>query len=179
MDHEELNYSSNFIHTDCGICCYGMKDFFEKAFPDKITEIKEMFVPQDVQMRSVTLHPFRSVLSIVKKDHLPEINDVEKIWMPIMYYNNFFMTRTAFWQTPEILEVLDKIDKDGSIFYFRWGDAPLQSLLVMLMSPAEKIKKATFAYSKRLQREAFVGDDKKYHSYMPATYDKTSCITDI
>ena len=177
MNDADLNYSSNFIHTDCGICCYGMKDFFEETFPDKVTQMKEMFIAQDLQMRSVKMHPFRSVLSIVK-DPLPEIKDVEKIWMPVMYYNNFFITRTAFWRTPEMLEVLDKIDKNGSIFYFRWGDSPLQSLLVMLMSPPEKIKKATFAYSKRLQREAFKDDDNKYHSYMPSTYDKSSCVTE-
>jgi hypothetical protein len=176
MNDEDLNYSSNFIHTDCGICCYGMKEFFENTFPNKVTEMKEMFVPQEIQMRSVKMHPFRAVLSIVK-DPVPELKDVEKLWMPIMYYNNFFMTRTSFWRTPEMLEALDKIEKDGSIFYFRWGDAPLQSLLVMLLSPPQKIKKASFAYSKRLQREAFKGDDDKYHSYMPATYDKSSCIT--
>jgi len=44
MNDEDLNYSSNFIHTDCGICCYGMKEFFENTFPNKVTEMKEMFV---------------------------------------------------------------------------------------------------------------------------------------
>lgn len=173
MKDEDLNYSSNLIHTDCGLCCYGMKDFFASQFPDK--DLSSMFVANDIQMRSVLMHPFRSVLSIVK-DPLPVVNETEKVWMPVMYYNNFFMTRTAFWRQPEVLQILDEIDKDGSIFYFRWGDSPIQSLIVMLLSPPEKIKKASFAYSKRLQREAFESDDNEYYSYMPAVYTNSSCM---
>lgn len=176
MKTEDLNYSSNLIHTDCGLCCYGMKDFFEREYPEKAATIKEIFVPQEIQM-DYTRQSFRALLSVVKDD-LPLVKEKETIWMPTMYYNNFFITRTAFWNTPEMLAIIDKIDKDGSIFYFRWGDSPIQSILVMLMSAPEKIKKATFAYSKRLQREAFKDDEGNYHSYMPLTYDKTSCMTD-
>ena len=177
MKNADLNYASNILHTDCGICCYGMKAFFEKEFPDKKSLLAEMFQPQELPMRSVQLHPFRSVLSITQNP-LPDIREKETIWMPVMYYNNFFITKTAFWNTPEMKEKLQKIDQNGSIFYFRWGDAPLQSLLVMMFSPAEKISKASFAYSKRLQREAFKGDDGHLHSYMPDSYEKTSCMVD-
>lgn len=177
MKEKELNYASNLLHADCGICCYGMKEFFEREYPDRKDVIANMFIPQEVPMRSVTLHPFRTLLSITQSP-LPEIGETQTVWMPIMYYNNFFITRTAFWETPEMKEVLEKIDKNGSIFYFRWGDAPLQSILAMLHSKPEQISKASFAYSKRLQREAFKGDDGNYHSYMPDTYNKTSCITE-
>jgi len=179
MHEKDLNYASNFIHTDCGICCYGMKEFFEtELFPEKKEALGEMFKPQEIPMRSVVLHPFRSVLSIVENP-LPDLREKETLWQPIMYYNNFFITKTAFWQTEEMLDKLRRIDEKGSIFYYRWGDSPLQSLLVMLMSPADKISKASFAYSKRLQREAFNGDDGKFYPYMPATYDKSSCITEV
>lgn len=177
MKNEHLDYASNMVHIDCGICSYGMKEFFEQEFPEKKAALQEMFVPQEIPMRAVTMHPFRAILSLTQ-DPLPTLKETEKIWMPIMYYNNFFITRTAFWRTPEMKAMLEKIDKNGSIFYFRWGDSPLQSILVMLMSTPDKIKKASFAYSKRLQREAFKGDDGHYHSYMPASYDKTSCITE-
>jgi hypothetical protein len=30
MKDKNLIYSSNLLHVDCGICCYGMKDFFKK-----------------------------------------------------------------------------------------------------------------------------------------------------
>lgn len=176
MQTNDLNYSSNFIHMDCGICCYGMKQFFEKEFPDKKDMLKELFKAQEVPMRSVMFHPFRSVLSITQNP-LPDIREKETLWMPIMYYNNFFITKTAFWEQPEVKEKIKRIDEDGSIFYFRWGDSPLQSLLVMMFSDPEKIQKATFAYSKRLQREAFKDDSGNYQCYMPPSYDKTSCMT--
>jgi hypothetical protein len=177
MKDKDLNYASNFLHTDCGLCCYGMKQFFEQEFPDKHDLLKQLFKPLELPMRSVVLHPFRSVMSIVE-DPLPDIRETETVWQPIMYYNNFFITKTAFWQTEEMLEKLKSIDEKGSIFYYRWGDSPLQSLLVMMFSSPDKISKAKFAYSKRLQREAFNGDDGKYYPYMPATYDKSSCITE-
>jgi alpha 1,2-mannosyltransferase len=177
MKEEDLNYASNLLHVDCGICSYGMKDFFEKEFPEKKEMLQEMFIPQEIPMRSVTLHPFRTILSLTQNP-LPPMKEVEKIWMPVMYYNNFFVTKTAFWETPEMKETLEKIDKNGSIFYFRWGDSPLQSILAMLYSKPEQISKASFAYSKRLQREAFKGDDGHFHPYMPENYTKTSCITE-
>ena len=173
---KDLNYASNFLHVDCGICCYGMKDFFDKYYPDKKELLTEMFIEQEVPMRTVQFHPFRTILSLTQKP-LPVIKEKEKLYMPIMYYNNFFITKTSFWHQPEVQSILQKIEEDGSIFYFRWGDAPLQSLIVMLHSPADKISKANFDYSKRLQRESFKGDDGHYHAYMPASYDQSSCIS--
>lgn len=176
MKNKDLNYASNFLHVDCGMCCYGMKGFFEQHFPDKKETIKELFIEQKIPMRAVQFHPFRTILSITQNP-LPELKETETLWMPIMYYNNFFMTKTNFWYQENVKEILKKIDEDGSIFYFRWGDAPLQSLIVMLLSPPEKVSKANFEYSKRLQRESFKGDDGHYHAYMPESYDKSSCIT--
>jgi hypothetical protein len=174
---KDLNYASNFVHVDCGICCYGMKRFFDKHYPDKQKMIQEMFMEQKVPLRSVQFHPFRTILSLTQKP-LPTLSDTETLWMPIMYYNNFFITKPSFWYQEDVQKTLKAIDEDGSIFYFRWGDAPLQSILVMLHSTPDKISKANFEYSKRLQREAFKGDDGHYHPYMPETYDKSSCITE-
>ncbi|NBV05297.1 MAG: hypothetical protein EBS08_06515 [Cytophagia bacterium] len=35
-----------------------------------------------------------------------------------------------------------------------------------------------FCYAPTLQREAFLDDHGEFHSYMPDTYDKSSCITE-
>lgn len=172
---KDLVYASNMLHVDCGICCYGMKDFFEKRYPQKKAELQEAFVAQDVPMRSVEFHPFRMLLSVTQ-DPLPVINDTMKLHMPIMWYNNFFITRPAFWLQPEVQKAIDDIDKNGSIFYFRWGDAPLQTLLVAMHADPSQFSRAVFRYSKRMQREAFLGDDGEYHSYMPGSYDHSSCI---
>ena len=172
---KSLVYASNFLHVDCGICCYGMKDFFERTFPDKVPMLKEMFMEQEIPTRAVQFHPLRSLLSITH-DTPPPIQEKMKLHMPIMYYNNFFITKSAFWTRPDVKQAIDAIDHNGSIFYYRWGDAPLQSILVMLFAKPEEVSRSMFRYSKRMQREAFYGDDKEYHSYMPDTYDKSSCI---
>ena len=173
---KDLNYSSNIIHVDCGICCYGMKEFFDNEFPDKKNNIKEMFTEQQIPLRHVSFHPLRTLLSITQNP-LPELSDKMTVYMPTMYYNNFFITKTKFWDREDVKNILKKVDDNGSIFYFRWGDAPLQTIIVMLLSEPEKIYKSNFEYSKRLQREVFIGDNKQYYSYMPDSYDNTSCIT--
>ena len=170
-----LVYASNIVHVDCGICCYGMKEFFEKKYPEKSDLWKETFLPQEIPMGAVDFFPLRALLSITQ-DPLPEIQDKMTLHMPVMYYNNFFITKTDFWFRPEVQEAIQAIDENGSIFYFRWGDAPLQSILVMLFAKKEEISRSVFKYSKRMQREAFYGDDKKYHSYLPANYNQSSCV---
>ena len=72
---------------------------------------------------------------------------------------------------------IDAIDADGSIFYWRWGDAPLHTILVMLFEK-DRVGRAKFAYSKRMQREAFIDDDGEPHAYMPGTYDRSSCMSE-
>lgn len=177
VNEKGLQYASNMIHVDCGLCCYGMKEFFEKTYPEKQEFIRKMFVKQEIPTRAVQFHPFRTLLSITHNPP-PNIEERMTLWMPIMYYNNFFITKTDFWRREEVQKAIHEIDQDGSIFYYRWGDAPLQSILVMLFAKETEINRCIFKYSKRLQREAFQGDDGEYHSYMPETYDKTSCISE-
>jgi alpha 1,2-mannosyltransferase len=174
-DQKALVYASNMLHVDCGICCYGMKEFFEKLYPHKKNELREAFMSQEIPMRAVDFHPFRTLLSITQNP-LPEIPEKMRVHMPLMWYNNFFITKTSFWQRPDVQEAIRKIDENGSIFYFRWGDAPLQTLLVTLHAAPSEYNRAVFKYSKRMQREAFQGDDGEYHSYMPTHYEQSSCV---
>lgn len=174
-----LMYASNLIHVDCGICCYGMKEFLESVTPPEKHEfVRQMFVKQEIPARASQFMGFRALLSILHEDKPWEIQDKMELWMPIMYYNNWFITRTSFWQREDVQDMLKKIDENGSIFYCRWGDAPIQSAIVMLFAEPAQVSRAIFKYSKRLQREAFEDDDGRYHSYMPDTYDKSSCITE-
>jgi alpha 1,2-mannosyltransferase len=177
MKEKDLVYASNMVHTDCGICNYGMKDFFMNLFPERKDDLEKLFIKQEVPSRLVTFHPLRSLLSSMVSP-LPTIGESITLWMPIMYYNNFFITKTEFWRRPDVSKTLDAIDQNGSIFYFRWGDAPLQTLVASMHAQPNQIQRAIFKYSKRMQREAFKGDDGNYHSYMPDTYDKSSCMTE-
>jgi hypothetical protein len=175
----KLVYASNIIHIDCGICCYGLKEFLDREYPDRGDFIRQMFVPSEIQTRAVRFHPFRSLLSIMHEGGaMPEIPERMQLWMPLCNYNNYHITRTDFWLREDVQALIKKIDEDGSIFYYRWGDAPLQSVIVMLHAKPDEISRTIFKYSKRMQREAFYGDDKEYHCYMPETYDKSSCITE-
>jgi len=179
MDEKKLVYSSNFVHMDCGICCYGMKKFFMKNFKDTESQDKlnKIFVEQKIDMKDFRFYHFGRLLSINEKP-LPEPTHEFKLDSPLIYYNNFFITKTSFWLKPEVQKIIEEIDKDGSIFYYRWGDAPLQSLIVLLLAKESEVDRCVFKYSKRMQREAFLGNDKIYHSFMPERYDQSSCVSE-
>lgn len=175
-EDQKLVYASNMLHVDCGLCCYGMADFFKQLFPDRKDFVQQMFV--EGEMNLVYSHDFRSVVSIASSDKLPVFEEKTNVPMPIMYYNNFHITKPSFWLREDVQKTIDAVDKNGSIFYYRWGDAPLQSIIVALHAKENEISRCKFAYSKRMQREAFLGDDGAWHQFMPDTYDKTSCITE-
>jgi hypothetical protein len=180
MNEKNLVYSSNIIHTDCGICCYGMKKFFIDNFKDnklQINQLDKIFVEQKINMKSFAYHSFRKLLSI-NEESLPELKEDFILYSPLIYYNNFFITKTSFWLKPEVKKIIEEIDKNGSIFYYRWGDAPLQSIIILLFTKESEVERCIFKYSKRMQRESFYGDDKTYYSYMPEHYDQSSCITE-
>lgn len=175
MAANDLVYSSAMVHVDCGICNMGMKEFFDERFPDKKDTIQKMFQPSEIPLTAPHFHPFRKLLSVMHGDSIP-LREKLQTWMPIIYYNNFFITKTAFWMQDDVQQTIDAVDRHGGIYYYRWGDAPMQTIIMHLFAKPEQIKRAMFRYSKRLQREAFLDDIGMYHSYMPPTYDLTSCV---
>ena len=174
---KQLVYASNFLHTDCGICNYGMMEFFQRKFPERRENISKMFVQQQVPSRAVQIHPFRTLLSITQET-FPQIDEQITLHMPVIFYNNFFITKSSFWQRPDVQALIKEIDEDGSIYYFRWGDAPLHTLIVQLMATPDEVSRSVFKYSKRLQRESFLGNTGVWHEYMPTDYKNSSCITE-
>jgi len=177
MEEKKAVYASNLIHTDCGLCCYGMKEFFEPKFRKKGQEalIGELFMPMKIPMKAIQCHTFRSVLTLNNVTHVPEELPA---WSPVIYYNNFFVMSMDFWRSPEVQTLVDEIDQNGSIFYYRWGDAPLHTVIVSLLGGVDRIERFSFKYSKRMQREAFLGDDGNLHCYMPGDYKSSSCVSD-
>jgi len=170
MYEKQLIYVSNFVHIDCGLCNYGMKDLFKTIFPDS-KEIDKLFISSKLPMKTDVFEKFNQILQLNKLE--PSQTDINTD-MPIMYYNNFFITKTDFWQRNDVKNVIQKINDHGGIFYYRYGDAPLQTLIVSLLNP-QGISRTSFKYSKRLQREVFKYGNEM-HSYMPKNYDDTSCI---
>jgi len=174
MKDKDLNYISNIVHIDCSICNYGMKDFFEGIYPNKKDKIKELFMEHKLDNTSKYFNKFKEIYSIINEKEYNETTI--EMAMPLMYYNNFCITRPSLWNSKEIKNIINEIDKLGYIFYYRWGDAPLHTL-IMTLYDNKKLSKFSFKYSKRLQREAFKDDNGNLHSFMPSTYDNNSCIS--
>lgn len=177
MAQKKAVYASNLIHTDCGLCCYGMKEFFEPKFHEKKMGglLSELFLPTKIPMKAIQCHTFRSVMTLNGVTHVPEELSA---WSPVIYYNNFFVMSMDFWRSPAVTALVDDIDANGSIFYYRWGDAPLHTVIASLLGGVDRIERFSFKYSKRMQREAFLGDDGNLHCYMPGDYASSSCVSE-
>jgi hypothetical protein len=176
MEERSLIYISNLVHIDCGLCCYGMKELFEKILPDKKEDLKQLFTESKIPMTDINFIRFNEVYKLVEGKSYENANNEFIINMPIMYYNNFFVTDVSFWNRYDVKDIITKINNDGKIFYYRHGDAPIQTIIVTLLEP-QKISRTIFKYSKKLQRECFVDNNKNIHIYMPKTYAHNSCIT--
>jgi hypothetical protein len=172
--NKELVYVSNFVHVDCGICCYGMKDLFDEMYPAKKEQISKLFTEMKIEKGNIYYEKFMKTYQIVEGKKYDK--DILISYMPTMYYNNFFVTSTAFWKRADVQEIINKIDIKGSVFYYRHGDAPLHTLIVTLIAP-DSVSRTVFKYSKMLQRSAFIDSENNIHSFMPKDYKNTSCIT--
>jgi len=173
MRDNQFVYMSNIVHIDCGICNYGMKDLFKPYATEE--KLDKMFVNYKIKKDMNILQNFKKVFKIVNDKELDDSEDVNN-YMPLMFYNNFFITETKFWKRNDVRNIIDVIDKHGGIFYYRYGDAPLQTIIVGLFG-GDKTSRTVFKYSKRLQREAFIDNNGNLHSYMPKSYEHSSCIT--
>lgn len=167
-------YMSNIVHVDCGICNYGMKELFIKLFPEKKDLIDTLFIKTTIDNNNNFYNKFCHLYKLINND---EIGKSIEINMPIMYYNNFFITNTSFWKRKEVKETIQYINNTGNIFYYRYGDAPLQTLITSLFEK-DKIVRTVFKYSKRMQRECFIDLNDNINQYMPKEYTNSTCIFD-
>ena len=174
MRDKDLIYLSNIIHLDCSICNYGMKEFFLKHYENKKEKINELFMDHKLSNDNGYFENFKKLYKKINNEEEYNSNTVE-MSMPFMYYNNFNIINVDIWNTPEIQDIVNKIDEQGYIFYCRWGDAPLQTIILSLYD-SDRITKVNFKYSKRLQREAFKDDKGSLHSFMPNDYNNNSCV---
>jgi hypothetical protein len=150
-----------------------MKDFFLKHYASEKDKINELFMDHTLNNNNEYFNKFKSLHKALNNEDY-EGASIE-LNMPFMYYNNFNIINVDVWNKPEIQDIVNKIDEQGYIFYCRWGDAPLQTIILSLYDNT-RITKVNFKYSKRLQREAFKDDEGKLHSFMPSDYDNNSCV---
>jgi len=175
MKNKDLIYMSNIVHIDCGICNYKMKEMFQSIFPNMGEKLNSMFISSKLTANMKEIYgKVKQIIELNGDAEIGEKNEDIELNMPVMYYNNFFITSTKFWQREDVRTVVNKINDNGGIFYYRYGDAPLQTIIATLMEPM-RVSRTVFKYSKRLQREVFC-DGNNIQSYMPKSYDESSCI---
>ena len=59
------------------------------------------------------------------------------------YYNNFFITRIDFWHQPDVQPFLHHFDRIGGGYKYRWNDLIMQSVVVQIFLPKERVYKFT------------------------------------
>lgn len=63
-------------------------------------------------------------------------------------FNNFFIVDLSIYKNPQVLDFLSFIYTTGGIYYFRWGDALIQSAIFHIWPHLFKTRQLTFAYQK-------------------------------
>lgn len=182
MAEKDLVYASPILHIDCAVTLYGFKDLVSKIVadlaPTKRDVFEGMFMKQTIPLKDFRFANFRRFLTVFHDQQPPPMADSMDLHTCMNYYQNMHITKVSFWSRPEVQEAIERIDRSGLIYYARLGDAPIHTVLVGLFAEPSQVRKMNLRYSKRMQREAFPGDDNKLHVFMPDTYDKSSCITE-
>lgn len=162
------------VHIDCPICTHGMRALF-----------RDMGLVNDANDARLFLRAPLKREFLEGIDAVPEYDGVGAMvaTMPVNLFNNFSVNDVAFWRRDDVRAVLRAIDATGNVFYYRWGDAPLLTLIASTLGNTRYpgggggtggLQLLKVRYSKRLQREAFVDAAKTPHRYMPGSYDDDS-----
>lgn len=168
-----LDYLSCQLHLECAICSLGMKRFFLERFPRRRSRIERQFVPLDGAPTAKEQDGLQRLAAALPDDDGLRADIAGPRSAPLMFYNNFHITKPAFWLRDDVRETLHAIDASGAVFYRRWGDAPLQTLIVTAHARPSAVGLYPLRYSKRAQREAFRDDDGCLHDHVPAMYAQT------
>ena len=89
------------------------------------------------------------------------------------YYNNFHITRIAFWKRPEVQYFLHHMDRVGAAYKYRWGDLLIQSAAVQIFMPKGKVYKfEDWTY----EHATIIGGKLKYGGIYHGTQDKDAKV---
>ena len=56
-----------------------------------------------------------------------------------MFFTNFFVSRVDWWFHQDVQRFLAAVNKTGSVYSHRWGDAPIQTTALKLFAPAAAV----------------------------------------
>jgi alpha 1,2-mannosyltransferase len=59
----------------------------------------------------------------------------------VYYYNNFEIVNIKKYYTNQVKEINKKIHESGNVYYYRWGDAPIRTILLSIFFDKNQIKR--------------------------------------
>ncbi len=85
---------------------------------------------------------FNFIINNVNHDNILDkkysfIDDGELVY----YYNNFEVVDIKKYYNDKVKEINKKIYETGNIYYYRWGDAPIRTVLLSLLFDKSKIRR--------------------------------------
>lgn len=82
-------------------------------------------------------HVIQGLFPFIKEQIETEYSFEEPYWI---YYNNFEIVNLKRYYSGQIKEITQKIHESGGIYHWRWGDAPIRTILVSMFLPDEVMK---------------------------------------
>jgi len=75
----------------------------------------------------------------IQPTYLYEYLDNDGNWDRSLYYTNFEISNLDFWRSNEYMKYFNTIDKNGGIYYHRWGDHVIHFLALSMFVDKNKI----------------------------------------
>ncbi|MEO7194988.1 MAG: hypothetical protein ABIZ05_09215 [Pseudonocardiaceae bacterium] len=157
----DLDFASNLIHLEHPLNAFGLEDFVRAALPQVWPRVSNVFIHR-LGAPEMTGHQLSQLQRELPAPLRSAARDQGTMSAPIMFYNNFQVCRTSLWSTPLAVQLVEALERHGGVLYFRWGDAPLQSILA-LAGPDYQVGRLVFPYSKRYEREWGAYDNAGWH----------------
>jgi hypothetical protein len=80
-----------------------------------------------------------------------------------MIYNNFEICKLSNYKNPEAKRFLEEINKTGAIYEYRWGDAPIRTMMLSLITDRSQIHRFSnidYHHQEYIQKDGII--DCKY-----------------
>ncbi|KAL6752116.1 nucleotide-diphospho-sugar transferase [Haematococcus lacustris] len=68
-------------------------------------------------------------------------------WDRRVIYNNMFMANVTWWLSQEVQRYLEVLDRSRGVYLFRWGDAPVHTLVVKTFLRRDQVHRFGFEYA--------------------------------
>lgn len=82
-------------------------------------------------------------------------------WNRQIVYNNFFVTNISFWLDVQVQRYLRLLETTGGFYKFRWGDAPVHTMVIGMFLDEVQLERFSFDYD---HQRVFSGNSCKNHS---------------